>query len=119
MEYLQQPVNIPIDVDKQKNLVVAIFDEPIEWIGMSPENSITFAREIVARAIAFPNKKTRKRSHKVNIMIDDVSKEVVIQFDEPLKWLGLSPEDAIEFAKELVNRAVTVDGRMVSPFTSH
>ncbi len=45
-------------------------------------------------------------------------KEVIVQFQEPINWFGMSPDDAIEFAYVLYEKAKVLKGdtsRLVLP----
>lgn len=43
---------------------------------------------------------------KVGMSIDTSSTQVIVQFNEPISWLGLSPDNAIELAYALYEKAV-------------
>ena len=43
---------------------------------------------------------------KVGLSVDTTSTQVIIQFQEAIHWMGLSPDQAIELAYTLYEKAV-------------
>ena len=45
-----------------------------------------------------------------NLSIDTSGGEVIVQFDRPCQWIGLSPDNAIELAHALYEKARSLKG---------